>query len=147
MAVAILSPVTDASGGTSKSSPNDMESKPNGAPLGVLRPILTVASQADFAEAMKQRRLEMGLTQMELDHIAGFHDGYSAHLETPFTRTGKKSFKLTPLASVWLSALGLRLALISTNCMSSAVSDRDHPGTLRDKDALLHPRPAHQETT
>lgn len=124
-----------------------MESKPNGAPLGVLRPILTVASQADFAEAMKQRRLEMGLTQMELDHIAGFHDGYSAHLETPFTRTGKKSFKLTPLASVWLSALGLRLALISTTCMSSAVSDRDHPGTLTDKDALLHPRPAHQETT
>lgn len=124
-----------------------MESKPNGAPLGVLRPILTVASQADFAEAMKQRRLEMGLTQMELDHIAGFHDGYSAHLETPFTRTGKKSFKLTPLASVWLTALGLRLALVSTTCMSSAVSDRDHPGTLTDKDALLHPRPAHQETT
>lgn len=124
-----------------------MESKPNGAPLGVLRPILTVASQADFAEAMKQRRLEMGLTQMELDHIAGFHDGYSAHLETPFTRTGKKSFKLTPLASVWLTALGLRLALVSTTCMSSAVSDRDHTATLTDKDALLHPCPAYQEAT
>lgn len=124
-----------------------MESKPNGAPLGVLRPILTVASQADFAEAMKQRRLAMGLTQMELDHIAGFHDGYSAHLETPFTRTGKKSFKLTPLASVWLAALGLRLALVSTTCMSSAVSDRDHTATLTDKDALLHPCPAYQEAT
>lgn len=125
MAAAVLSPVTDASGGTSKSSPNDMESKPNGAPLGVLRPILKVASQADFAEAMKQRRLEMGLTQMELDHIAGFHDGYSARLETPFTRTGKKSFKLTPMATIWLSALGVRLALVSTTCMPSAVSDRD----------------------
>lgn len=120
MAVAVLSPVTDASGGTSKSSPNDMESKPNGAPLGVLRPILTVASQADFAEAMKQRRLEMGLTQMDLDHIAGFHGGYSAHLETPFTRTGKRSFKLTPMAGIWLEALGLRLTL-QERCVASAL--------------------------
>ncbi len=147
MAVAVLSPVTDASGGTSKSSPNDMESKPNGALLGVLRPILTVASQADFAEAMKQRRLAMGLTQMGLDHIAGFHDGYSAHLETPFTRTGKKSFKLTPMATIWLAALGLRLALIPASCRSSAVSDWGHAATLTDKDALLHPCPAYQEAT
>lgn len=112
MAVAILSPVTDASGGTSKSSPNDMESKPNGAPLGVLRPILTVASQADFAEAMKQRRLELGLTLSDVDHMAGFHDGYASHLERPFTRTGKKSFKLTLMAGVWLDTLGLGLCLL-----------------------------------
>lgn len=142
MAAAVLSPVTDASGGTAKSSPNDMESKPNGAPLGVLRPILTVATQEDFAAALKQRRLDLGLTQMELDHIAGFHDGYSAHLETPFTRTGKKSFKLTPMAGIWLDALGLRLAILAAPCRSSAVSKSAEPITLDGKDAALHPRPA-----
>ena len=121
MAAAVLSPVTDASGGTVKSSPKGMESKPNGAPLGVLRPILTVASQEDFAAALKQRRLDMGLTQMELDHIAGFHDGYSAHLEAPFTRSGKKSFKLTPMAVIWLDTLGLRLVLEPVSRTSSAL--------------------------
>lgn len=106
-----------------------MESKPIGPSIEGLRPILTVASQADFAEAMKQRRVAMGLTQMELDHIAGFHDGYSAHLETPFTRTGKKSFKLTPMAGIWLEALGLRLTL-QERCTASALmttsSDCNH---------------------
>lgn len=106
-----------------------MESKPNSPSIEGLRPILTVASQADFAEAMKQRRLAMGLTQMELDHIAGFHDGYSSHLEAPFARSGKKSFKLTPMATIWLAALGLRLALIPASCRSSAVSAPQLPGT------------------
>lgn len=119
MAAAVLSPVTDASGGTVKSSPERMESKPNGAPLGALRPILTVATQADFAEALRQQRLAKGLTLADLDHIAGFHDGYASHLERPFSRTGKKSFKLTPMAVIWLAALGLQLALQDdTSCGS-----------------------------
>jgi len=100
-----------------------MESKPNGAPLGTLRPILTVASQADFAEALRQQRLAKGLTLADLDHIAGFHDGYAAHLERPFARTGKKSFKLTPMAGVWLEVLGLRLALVRAPCTSSALGE------------------------
>lgn len=132
MAAAVLSPVTDASGGTAKSSPNDMESKPNGASFAALRPILTVASQEDFANALKQRRLDLGLSQLELDHIAGFHDGYAAHLERPFTRTGKKSFKLTPMAGIWLEALGLRLALLPAQCGSSAVTDPANISSLSD---------------
>lgn len=53
----------------------------------------------------------MGLTQMELDHIAGFHDGYVSHLEQPFTRWGRKSLTLTPMGLIWLEALGVRLAI------------------------------------
>ncbi|MEN5230297.1 helix-turn-helix domain-containing protein [Brevundimonas naejangsanensis] len=124
-----------------------MESKPNGASLGVLRPILTVAGQADFAEALKQRRLTLGLTQMELDHIAGFHDGYSAKLGRPFARTGRRSLKLTFMGQVWLEALGLKLAIVPAKCGFCAVSDSATTATLMDKDALLHPRPAHQEAT
>jgi hypothetical protein len=119
-----------------------MESKPNGAPLGTLRPILTVASQADFAEALRQRRLSLGLTLADLDHIAGFHDGYASHLERPFARTGKKSFKLTPMASIWLEALGVRLALITTPCTSSALGKTPANHTLQGRDAFPHSRPA-----
>lgn len=86
-----------------------MESKPFGHMAEGLRPILTVANQADFAEALRMRRLEMGLTLADLDHIAGFHDGYAAHLEHPFTRSGKRSFNLTAMGRVWLEALDLQL--------------------------------------
>ncbi|WP_295198748.1 hypothetical protein [uncultured Brevundimonas sp.] len=88
-----------------------MESKPIGHLAEGLRPILTVANQADFAEALRMRRLALGLTLSDLDHRAGFHDGYAAHLERPFSRTGKKSFKLTPMAVLWLGALNMRLKL------------------------------------
>lgn len=96
-----------------------MESKPIGHLAEGLRPILTVANQADFAEALRMRRLQMGLTLADLDHIAGFHDGYAAHLERPFTRSGKKSFKLTPLASVWLQSLNVTMTL--SECTSGAL--------------------------
>lgn len=88
-----------------------MESKPIGHLAEGLRPILTVAGQADFAEALRLRRLALGLTQMQVDHIAGFHDGYTAHLERPFARTGRRSLKLNPMAAIWLEALGLRLVV------------------------------------
>lgn len=100
-----------------------MESKPIGHLAEGLRPILTVAGQADFAEALRLRRLAIGLTQMQVDHIAGFHDGYTAHLERPFARTGRRSLKLNPMASIWLEVLGLRLAVAPSDCGVCAVSD------------------------
>ncbi len=106
-----------------------MESKPNGVSLGALRPILTVSNQADFAEALRQRRLAQGLTLADLDHIAGFHDGYASHLERPFARTGRKSFKLTPMASIWLETLGLRLALIDSWRVYSALGQSSQSPT------------------
>lgn len=121
-----------------------MESKLIGSPTVTLRPILTVATQADFAEALRLRRLEMGLTQMQLDHVAGFHDGYTAHLERPFSRTGKKSFKLTPMAGIWLEALGLEIALVPRSYTTSAVSEAANQNTMTDMGALLHPCPAIQ---
>ncbi len=89
-----------------------MESKGNALPLVGLRPILTVASQAEFAEALRERRLQLGLTLSELDHKAGFHEGYAAHLERPFTRTGRRSFNITPMGGIWMEVLKTRLALL-----------------------------------
>jgi hypothetical protein len=106
-----------------------------------LRPILTVASQADFAEALRLRRLAIGLTQMDVDHIAGFHDGYAAHLERPFTRTGRRSFKLSPMGVIWLQTLGLKLAVVESDCSICAVSPITFRTTLTDRDANPAPRP------
>ena len=130
---------TDASGGTVKSIPEDMESKPNRPPSGSLRPILTVTNQADFAETLRLRRLQLGMTLADLDHLAGFHDGYAAHLERPFTRSGKKSFNLTTMAGVWLQALDLRLGLA---CVSSALAEDAERPTIIDTGAHQRPGPA-----
>jgi hypothetical protein len=70
-----------------------------------------VRSQADFSEALRQERIRRGLTLADVDHVAGFHDGYAAHLEHPFSRTGKKSFKMTNMGLIWLDTLGLELML------------------------------------
>jgi hypothetical protein len=70
-----------------------------------------VANQADFAAALREHRIRQGLTLADVDHLAGFHDGYAAHLERPFTRTGKRSFKLTAMGEIWVQSLGLILCL------------------------------------
>jgi hypothetical protein len=88
-----------------------MESKPIAPSPEGARPILTVASQEDFAEALRFRRLGLGLTLADLDHLAGFHDGYAAHLERPFSRSGKRSFQLSRMGFIWLESLGLSLCL------------------------------------
>lgn len=119
-----------------------MESKPIGHLAEGLRPILTVAGQADFAEALRLRRLAMGLTQMQVDHIAGFHDGYTAHLERPFARTGRRSFKLNPMAAVWLDALDLRLVIAPSECRVCAVRSSTSPKIVSDRDAAPAPCPA-----
>ncbi len=70
-----------------------------------------VTSQDDFVAALKRRRADLRMTCLDLDHKAGFHDGYTAHLEHPHARSGRNSLRLNPMAVLWLDALGLRLVL------------------------------------
>jgi hypothetical protein len=81
---------------------------------------LIIQSQADFVRALRQRRRELGLTCLELDHRAGFHDGYTSHLEHPERRTGRGSLRLTAMATVWLQTLGLDLVLVRRGSGSGA---------------------------
>lgn len=105
-----------------------MESKTSAPQIEGIRPILTLASQEEFADALRMRRLALGLTLAELDHLAGFHDGYASHLERPFSRSGKRSFKLTEMATIWLDSLGLAVTL--SECTSSALGARSTLGIL-----------------
>ena len=95
-----------------------MESSQNTTPtaetLAVSAPCtgLIIRSQGDFVRALRQRRREAGLTCLEMDHRAGFHDGYTSHLEHPERRTGRGSLRLTAMAIVWLQTLGMELVLV-----------------------------------
>ena len=65
-----------------------------------------ISSQDDFVAVLRRR-----MTCLDLDHKAGFHDGYTAHLENPHARSGRNSLRLNPMAQLWLDALGLQLML------------------------------------
>lgn len=121
-----------------------LESKPFGPwPEGV-RPILT---QADFVEALRARREDLRLTLADLDHMAGFHEGYAAHLEKPFTRSGKRSFKLTEMGAIWLQSLGLQLAIVPLpDCRSSALGAANDHGTVDTGTHLRAPVPQHRKS-
>lgn len=76
-----------------------------------LRKPAVIRSRDDFVGAMRRRRTELGWTCLELDHRAGFHDGYMSHLEHPERRTGRGSLSLSAMAAIWLQTLGLELVL------------------------------------
>ena len=73
--------------------------------------IATITCQDDLVAALKKRRAELRMTCLQLDHRAGFHDGYTAHLENPHAKSGRNSLRINPLAQLWLDALGLELVL------------------------------------
>jgi hypothetical protein len=81
-------------------------------PVDRLPEPVTIRSRDDFVAAMRRRRAELGWTCLELDHRAGFHDGYTSHLEHPERRTGRGSLTLNPMATIWLQTLGLELVLV-----------------------------------
>ena len=88
-------------------------------------------TQEDFVDVLRDRRHAMGLTLADLDHVAGFHGGYASHLEKPFTRSGKRSFKLTEMGAIWLQALGLRLLIEPVReCTSSALGGNENPPSV-----------------
>lgn len=73
-----------------------------------------IRSRDDFVRCLTDRRRALGLTCLEIDQIAGFHDGYTAHLEHPETRTGRGSLRLTEMGLIWLDTLGLKLQLVQS---------------------------------
>lgn len=83
----------------------------NNPKTSVSQPISIITCQDDLVAALKRRRAELHMTCLQLDHKAGFHDGYTAHLENPHARTGRNSLRLNPLAVLWLDALGAELVL------------------------------------
>ncbi len=71
-----------------------------------------VTRYAQFVWLAKRAREAAGVSQLELDAMAGFQDGYTGKLEQPDAQYGRSA--VMPTFDAWLSALaelGLRLTV------------------------------------
>jgi hypothetical protein len=72
-----------------------------------------VAQTAEsLIDQLRRRRMRAGLTQRDLDHIAGWADGYTGKVEAPATAPGRR--RPDPLSSfdLWLQALNVGIAIV-----------------------------------
>lgn len=70
---------------------------------------LTVRTYDDLIGALRDQRRKLGISQLELDDLAGWSSGYSGKLELGYRKGGRGIGKLLP---AWLRALGVQLAVI-----------------------------------
>jgi hypothetical protein len=77
---------------------------------------LIVCNRAQIAARLAERRRELGETCEDTDDRAGFSDRYVTKLENG-TRQG---IHITPMAEVWLEAMGLKLVLMGAR-MAEAI--------------------------
>jgi len=68
------------------------------------------AGYNELCQLLAMQRIALGMTQRELDQLAGFQDGYTGKLETGTRPKGRTiGSRLLPM---WLGALGVRLAIV-----------------------------------
>lgn len=77
-----------------------------------VHPPTIVHSRADIAQLLADRRRALGMTCEGLDFHAGFSDRYTAKMEHGDKPSGRQGFHISPMAEVWLSALGLALVVM-----------------------------------
>ncbi len=79
--------------------------------------VASVATYAELRDALRERRLELGLTQLALDHCAGLQDGWSSKAEMV---DGKRWGEMSISAA--LGALGLKLLVVADDGSLPAVT-------------------------
>lgn len=72
--------------------------------------ILTDAN--GFADAVRERRTEMGMTHAETDHRTGLTEAHTSKIECFDRPWGKRVFNMTPTADLILQALGLAVVVM-----------------------------------
>jgi hypothetical protein len=80
-------------------------------------PTFLCRNRAEVTAALVRIREHLGISQLELDEIAGFHLGYTGKLErpdTPATPGQRKPGRaaINPMFDPWLGALGVALVLL-----------------------------------
>lgn len=103
--------------------------------------IVLVRNSTELVEALTRRRGALGLSQLDLDELAGFQLGYTGKLERPdgLTRSGKRWGRrcIHPTFDWWLGGLKVGLAVIPLGHIRPA-RRRGHPDQL----CLNLPEPA-----
>jgi hypothetical protein len=79
--------------------------------------VASVATYAELRDALRERRLELGLTQLALDHCAGLQDGWVSKAEMEI---GKRWGTMSLAAA--LGALGLKLLVVADDGSIPAVT-------------------------
>ena len=79
------------------------------ARLGILT-VNVAQNYYQLVEMLISRRKAIGLPQLEVDHIAGFQDGYTGKIERPLTSYGRHT-RWDTLAT-WLDALDVGLVIV-----------------------------------
>jgi hypothetical protein len=95
--------------------------------------IASVATYAELRDALRERRLELGLAQLALDHCAGLQDGWTSKAEMI---DGKRWGEMSLNAA--LGALGLKLLVVADDGSIPAVT-RANLYTSKCKQAATRP--------
>jgi hypothetical protein len=77
-----------------------------------LPPPIIVHNRGDVAALLAQARRDRGMTCEALDFHAGFSDRYTAKMEHGAKPSGRRGIWISPMAEVWLAALGKALLLV-----------------------------------
>lgn len=87
-------------------------------------PTFLCRNRDDVAHALAEIRKHMGISQLELDEIAGFHVGYTAKLEQPNAppvegkqKSGRHA--INPMFDPWIGSLKVRVYI----CPDDAAPD------------------------
>lgn len=78
------------------------------------RPPVIIESTRDFATALRADREALKLSGESLDALIGWPDRYTAKVESPDEKWGRKALRIDPTAVIWLSALGRSLVIMDT---------------------------------
>jgi len=80
-------------------------------------PTFLCRNRAEVTAALATIRTHLGISQMELDDIAGFNQGYTGKLERPSTpghvgQRGSGRSAMHPMFDIWLGALKVGVVLV-----------------------------------
>ena len=74
-------------------------------------PVVAQDSEA-LIDQLRRRRMRVGLTQRDLDAIAGWADGYTGKVEAPEDAPGRRRPAPLMTLNLWLQALNVGIAIV-----------------------------------
>jgi hypothetical protein len=103
----------------------------------------TVSDYQGLVGLLRRRRVELGLSQLEIDDIAGFQSGYCSKLEQPSRDYGRQA--RWPTLEWWLGALGVGLALVPLGHQQTFQSSSPAPFLPPERDQAGNGKPGHTQ--
>jgi len=98
-------------------------------PKGCTRPYVEIRppkygvarTYGELIYLLREHRYSLGLSQLDVDHIAGLQDGYTGKLEQPNKHYGRRA--VHPMFNLWLGGLGVGLMVVPLDDEEEGVSN------------------------